>query len=749
MKNARIRQAGLALAGVFAALMLFASPGRTAADSPEEYVLCDVRVMYVVDDIESIDWPTLYYLNDDFGCRIDIVRLQEREGYRAEGASVPDKEVYYHAFYLPPEEPKFLDSVAVALFGNRYPDIVLFSADAGNSVDRAFRTYLKALEPSGERVFNIQKIYQQGGGRSAVADSIGAVVLNGRELAGRYEDRLRAEVPLLIGRNYQLGDLAPHLTHYVLIKSRVADRLPDIEFLAGIPTNRLVSIFEELLPRGPKQLTLLRQTRSFLTSLRGAETLGQRPRVEAIVTGYRSLYDLVTGTAQDPLLDSRTDLRYYLGDLLRRTEHLALTSAGVSWDGRVILRDSPHGARLKFRAALSADGPRQIDLSGVQFHPYWDTATVTLDTATYEIMPHQTFVREYLVDIDPKYLASDKPESLLFTAQINYGTLPLTVRNALAVYQRTELQVAFEPDFYFVPPVATLNVDKVVSPMNLRVIIGKPASFVGAVKLNLETPRGLYAGAYRQEIDLEKGKTSETVRIPFSISKLFELGLQRETISLEYNGKTVSSDTALVRIASCDIDGKVQIAFLPDTSGLLEDILNMTNATFRPLTDRGLETANLDAYDVIVIGSGAFRNYPSFRKMKDRFEDFIRNGGSLVVLGQPYDWPEGVLPVSFVPGIELVDKSEIANRIPRANVLTRPYEIVETNLLSSFYKRRDVSAAAIAPAEKVYVTPSGAALLSVSRIGDGQLIYCGLPLLQMISRLDIDAIHLLANILNY
>jgi len=749
MKTARFYQLGLAAVAAFVALALFASPARALDGDPAEYVLCDINVLYVVDDIESIDWPVLYYLNDAFGCRIDIVQLQERGAYRAEGASLPDQQVYYHAFYLPPEEPKFIDSVEAALFGNRYPDIVIFSATAGNSVSRAFRDKIRALEPSPERYFNILKVYQQGGGREAVADSIAAVVMNGRELAHRYENRLRAEVPLLVGRDYRPGGLTVPLTHYVLTSSRVADRLPDIEFLAGIPANRLVAIIEELLPRGPKQLTLLRQARAFLTSLKTAELQQGRERVETIITGYRSLYDLITATTDDPIFDSRTDLRFYTADLLKRTEQLALSSAGVAWDGQVVLRDSPHGSRLKFRAALSADGPRQIELTGVSFHPYWDTTVVSLDTAAHTILPHQTFVREYLVDIDDRYLSARQPESLVFTAQINYGTLPMTVRNALAVYQRTDLQVAFEPDFYFVPPVANLDIDRVVSPMNLRVIIRKPLAFTGAVKLNLETPRGLYAGAYRQEITLDRGKTSETVRIPFSISKLFELGLQRQSISLEFEGQTIAADTALVRIASCKIDDKVQIAFLPDTSGLLEDILNMTDATFRPLTDRGLETANLDAYDVIVVGSGAFRTYPSFRLMKDRLEDFMRNGGSLVIFGQPADWPEGALPVSFVPGVELVDKTEITNRILRANLLTMPYEIVETNLMSSFYKRRDVASAAIAPAEKVYVTPTGGALLSVSRIGDGQLIYCGLPLLDMVSKLDIDAIHLLANILNY
>ncbi len=218
---------------------------------------------------------------------------------------------------------------------------------------------------------------------------------------------------------------------------------------------------------------------------------------------------------------------------------------------------------------------------------------------------------------------------------------------------------------------------------------------------------------------------------------------------LSVDGKMVAADTGLVRIASCHIADTVRVGYLPDTSGMLEDVLRMTDAGFQPLTDRTLLTYDLFSYNVIIIGSGALREYPSFRKIKDRLEEYLRQGGSLVLLGQPHDWPQGVLPVAFAPATEYVDQDEITNRIPEAQILAKPYLISDKNLFSSFYRQREVTSAVISPAEKVYVTPSGGTLLSVSRLGDGQIIYCGLPLLQRIAKLDIDGVHLFANIVNY
>ncbi len=739
--------AGAVLAAVIVAALM---PSTAHAADPVKYVLSDVRVLYVSDDADAIDWPALYYLNDDHGCRVDVVLLEERSSFRSMTNAIPGREMRLHRLFVPPNDKAALDSALDYVLGERHPDLVLFETRTGEGLYNAFRARLIDLAPSADRRFNILKIYDRITDPNESVDSATAVFLNSRELTTRYTDRIAAEAPRLIGRDLDLPATPPGLTRYRLVSSRVAGRLPEIVFLSGIPQNRLTIIIEELVAEGPKKTTLLRQARQFYSSLRAAlDERNDQRRLQLVLDGFRPLGDLVSSTAGDPLFDAQVDLHTYITGLLERTERLALTVAGIQWDGSIIVRDSPDGLRLKYRASLSADGPQEAQLKTIRFHPYWDSTQVIVDSAVRTITPHQTFVREYLVDIDPKYLEASRPDSLIFTAELAYGPVPLTMRNAVPVGEKFSLDVSFEPNFYFVPPVSDLDIDRVVKPMSLRVVIQKPRSLAGTVKLNLETPRGLFAGAYQQEISLGRNKVSETLRIPFSISKLFELGLQHQVISLSYRGNIVAADTALVRIASCHIDDKTKIAFLPDTTGQLEDILNMTDAGFQPLTDRGLITAPLNAYDVIIIGSGAFRSYPSFPTIKDRFEDFVRLGGSLVILGQPPDFPQDVLPVRFVPDIELVDQAAITNRIAEANILNKPYAIIETGLFSSFYKKRDVASAVVAPSERVFVTPSGAALLAVSRLGEGQIIYCGLPLLDMISRLDIDAIHLFANILNY
>ncbi|MDH3938483.1 MAG: hypothetical protein OEV68_14245, partial [candidate division Zixibacteria bacterium] len=54
-----------------------------------DFALSDVRVLYVYDDDRTIDWPTLYYLNDEYGCRVDLVTLKPHTQFHTATTSLP------------------------------------------------------------------------------------------------------------------------------------------------------------------------------------------------------------------------------------------------------------------------------------------------------------------------------------------------------------------------------------------------------------------------------------------------------------------------------------------------------------------------------------------------------------------------------------------------------------------------------------------------------------------------------------
>lgn len=739
---------------VLSLLSVFSTAVSGRAAELIDQTLCDINVLYLFSNPEEVDWSTVYYLNDAHGCRVDLVTVGTGGEFAYSRDIVPDRGIALHRFLVDPESrtvagSSITDSVLAVLFRHHRPDIVLFGDDEFEGPLAALSSAIRNLQPNPSSVYGIKRIFRRMPNTAPADTSKSYVTLNRQELFNRFQDRMKLEMPILYPwlQIDQFGDAGQ--IRYEMVLDRVSSPAPVPDFLSHMPTNRLVPLFDTSLVAGPLKNSFQNRTKNFLSLFALARREVGSQRIGNMIGGFKELATLWQQVQSENLLTGYTDLQSYVNDLVDRAQAAVLHEIGMAWDGDIILRDSPHGPKLKFRAALSVNGPSPLEMSFIRFKPYWDTADVVLDDRSIRIEPHQSFVREYLVDIEPQHLEARMPESLVFAADVVYGDIPLTVTSAIPIWESPELRIDFEPDFFFVKPQARVDVDRVVSSMNWKAVIYKPMYYHGTVHLNLSTPRGVFAGAYRQDWQLEKERTTETIRIPFSVSNLFELGIHQQTISLSLDGKVVASDTGRIRIASCDVADTINIGLMPDTTGVLEDILRMAETAYWPLTDRALQTGDLEAYDVILVGPGALRRYPSFRDVSGRIEEFVRYGGSLVILGQPRGWPEGSLPVAFTPTTETRRSAELLNRIPDARVLNNPYTISDANLLGWMEKPVEVSAAVVSPAEKVYVTPSGATLLSVTRLGEGQIIFCGLPLVEQISQLNIEAIHLLANLLNY
>lgn len=723
--------------------------GIAHAADPAKLARTDIRISYLFQDERRIDWPLVFYLNDDLGYRVDLVQVQLKAHYALSHVYRPDEQLNLHRLALPAIAPAYFDSAWGQLFPDRYPDILIVGEPTGNLLFEAFINHLTKLPKDTARVFNVSQIFRVAESGEIDLMSAQVVAFNRQELETKYRDDMRVRIPDLFPGTSLDSYTWDRLGRYELIAggTPATEGLPI--FAAGTPKLRLEEIFANRLPKGPIQDSYLKRAASYARYLDLASINEGREQVRMILNAYKDLLYISKERSVLASLESAPDFRAYMDDLLNRAQRMALHAVGLRWDGEIILRPSPEGPKLKFRAAISANGPQAIELGSILFYPYWKDSSVSLDSMPHMISPHNSFVREYLVDIPRSRLESAQQDSLLFTTSITYDGIDLELHNALPVVQKPEINVAFMPDYLFMPQVSRSEADKMIHPLSLLVRITKPQSLTGTAGLALETPAGMFAGAYKQMIQLDKGTTAEFVRIPFSVSNLFELGINRASVALTLDGKLVDSDTARLRIAECNVPATRKIAFLPDTSGMLEDVLRMVNAPTVPLTDRGLLTMELASSDVLVIGSGAFKNNPSFNQAKDRIEEFLTGGGSVVLFGQPIDFPDGVLPASISTAVSLLDRDEITNRIPDAKLLKSPYPITEKDLFSSFYRRQEVMTAVISPAEVIYAGPKGEALLSVSRFGKGQIIYCGLPLLEMIGGLQIDAIHLLANILNY
>ena len=103
----------LSLLVFFCSLMVVSS---IKAGGLIQYALTDLEVLYLFDAPENIDWPTLYYLNDHYHCRINLLTVRSSEKFYHTQASVKDKQIILNEYYVNEDDPDYMDRLFGTLF---------------------------------------------------------------------------------------------------------------------------------------------------------------------------------------------------------------------------------------------------------------------------------------------------------------------------------------------------------------------------------------------------------------------------------------------------------------------------------------------------------------------------------------------------------------------------------------------------------------------------------------------------------
>jgi hypothetical protein len=226
---------------------------------------------------------------------------------------------------------------------------------------------------------------------------------------------------------------------------------------------------------------------------------------------------------------------------------------------------------------------------------------------------------------------------------------------------------------------------------------------------------------------------------------------QREevSVSLSSGGVTIASDVAFIRQAVIDISSEKQIALLPDDLGLLEDIFVMAGVNYKIISDRFLKTGDFDLYDVVILGTGCFKEYKSLELAYNKFKKYMEQGGNIIAFGQPDEWRDDLLPVSLISTARSVDNSELTNSQPGHTLFKNKRNINVSNLLENVSGGYIAYPAIVFPCEKIIGAGGNSSLLATAQFGKGKFIYCGIPLTELISNLELEAIDFLSNLIKY
>ena len=124
-------------------------------------------------------------------------------------------------------------------------------------------------------------------------------------------------------------------------------------------------------------------------------------------------------------------------------------------------------------------------------------------------------------------------------------------------------------------------------------------------------------------------------------------------------------------------------------------------------------------------------------------------GGTVVVFGQPDEWRDDLLPVSIISTTVNLSADSLLALDKNNQIFKTKFNITPEKLMSRINAGYVSYPAVVFPGEKIIKSSSNTTVLSQTKLGKGRLIYCGLPLLEMIRDLDIDAIKLFSNLVHY
>jgi len=703
----------------------------------------DIEVVYLFEQSSLIDWPLIYHLAGEEGCRVKLVRASEGGTFRATTKNTLDNGIQLYELAVPAVTWSYLDSMYNTVATWRQPDIVISAQDFTTETMRAFERYWLSLPYDQNKVFQTRKFY-----RRDFTGKEGSVHINNSFYIGRFPEPITEIAKDLLDESPTLDNENIYST-YKLVKTYMPAQSGKASFAAGFDRFRLDNLAEQLMIPGMALNSIRDRSEDYLTSLENSEICDGTESLEAVFDAVEALQNIRRDYLASPNGHEDAPLVKYIDTHIEELSDILIDRTGITFSGQPLLRDTPQGTRLKLLTELRNNGPLTVKVGDLELHPYWTDEVTVIEPGNFEILPFKKFTREYTIDIETSRIETLAPESLLVTGQIDYHGRKLDFGFYAGTKVISPMKIQFLPDFVIIDPFPELQVDRLVTQVELSALITKPVSDAVKIRIKIDTPGGIMAGAFADKVTIPAGVRSYEFAIPMVATKSLPIGSDRIIIRVFEGDKLMAADTCLAAVAEHNISGKVKIALVPDKDGILEDILLMTHANYKTISDRFLEAQDLNYYDVIAIGSGADKYYPSLNKVDGKLKRYMESGGTVLVFGQADTWGSDYLPVSLSPYGQSLSSTDININRGNHKIFNKTYHINLQNLARAVNPGLVSFPASVFPADDIITSKRNGVLLSESDFQKGRLIYCGLPLPEMVRELDRDAIKFFTNMINY
>ncbi len=368
------------------------------------------------------------------------------------------------------------------------------------------------------------------------------------------------------------------------------------------------------------------------------------------------------------------------------------------------------------------------------------------------------------------------PWPLSAWAEFTFDGLPIRIGQVVQTMQRVPGPGGiYEP--LVVTPAIGVSIDPEArilpldgSALPVRVTVHAQSAAEGTLKLNL--PDGWTANPLEAHFHLES--PGDTEPILFSVTPAttqtgayiiqataqsdghtYQTGWQ----SIGYPGLRPYNLYKPAQLQTRKIDVKLasglRVAYVMGTGDLVPNALEAMGATPHLLTSAELASADLSAWNVIVIGIRAYSTRPELSAAQSRLNEFVRRGGTLIVQYQSGSFP-APFPLSMGRSAErVVDEQAPVKLLQPSNPLLTSPNVITTADFDGWVEERghsfldnwDPAYTALTETADPGQDPQRGGLL-VAHPGKGTYIYVAYAVYRQFPELVPGAYRLMANLLS-
>jgi len=198
----------------------------------------------------------------------------------------------------------------------------------------------------------------------------------------------------------------------------------------------------------------------------------------------------------------------------------------------------------------------------------------------------------------------------------------------------------------------------------------------------------------------------------------------------------------------------LRVGYVMGTGDEVPDAIEALGVTPHLLTPAELASSDLSAYNTLVIGIRAYSARPELARAQSRLNQFVQQGGTLIVLYQSGNFP-APLPLSLGRSERVVDESAPVKLLEPANALLTTPNIITTADFDGWVEERghsfleswDPAYTALTETADPGQDPQRGGLV-VSHPGKGTYIYVAYALHRQLPELVPGAYRILANLLS-